>query len=529
MSRKTFLILSILSGILLSLPWISSILSYSIFFAFIPLLIVEDQIAQHKQSQNSILLFSYPLLTFLTWNILSTWWIAYVSFSGMIIISVINAFLMAIVWWLMHLIHRKYTAQTGYFSLIVFWLTFEFLHFNWSVNWPWLTLGNAFANSVKLIQWYEFTGILGGSLWILLSNLLIFNIYKNIYNKSFPVIVKLGSYLLAIILLPVCLSLFQYFNYEEKGEVRLVVVLQPNIEPYSEKFSGISSEQQTLRLISLAETIVTDSTDYILAPETSIAQMWEDQAMKQNIALQPINSLIDKHINSRFIVGAITQKEIDSGAHNSSSSRKTVDGRSYNVFNSAVLIDHSGNVQFGHKSLLVSGVEKMPFEKYFSFLGKYIVDLGGVSGSLSSANQISVFKGINQDKIGSVICFESVFGEYVGSAVEKGANLIFVLTNDGWWKDSPGVWQHFSYSRLRAIENRKNIARSANTGISGFIDSQGNVLKKTDVNTIDAISFELQINNLITFYAKYGDYLGRISLFLSGLIFIFIMIHRLIK
>lgn len=528
MGRKTLLSLlslSVLSGVLLSLPWIFSSFSLAMFFAFIPLLAVEDQIATKKQSQSSIAVLLYGLLTFFIWNVLSTWWIAFVSLSGMIIIAGINAFLMAIVWWLMHLVHRKFTALTGYFSLVVFWLTFEFLHFNWSINWPWLTLGNGFANSVKLVQWYEFTGILGGSLWVLLSNLLIFRFFQSIYRKKMPEAVKFGSFSLAIILLPICFSLLQYYNYDEKGEVREVVVLQPNIDPFTEKFSGMSDQEQTHRLISLAETIISDSTDYVLAPETALAQMWENQGTNQNEALQSIYSLIDKYPNVRFVVGAMTKKEIVAGEPVSSSVRQTDDGRLYNVFNSALMIDHSEKIQVGHKSLLVSGVEKMPFEKYLSFLRKYIVDLGGVSGSLSSADQITVFEGAVQDKIGSVICFESAFGAHVGNAVANGANLIFVLTNDGWWKDSPGVGQHFSYSRLRAIETRRSIARSANTGISGFINPKGDVVRKSDVNTSTAIISEIRINSTITFYVMYGDYLGRVSMFLSGLILIYLMIQ----
>ncbi|MDP2112494.1 MAG: apolipoprotein N-acyltransferase, partial [Bacteroidota bacterium] len=149
MGRKTLLLLSVVSGLLLSLPWICPSFSSSMFIAFIPLLFVEDQITRKKQSQKSIVLFLYALLSFLVWNVLSTWWIACVSISGMIIIAVINAFLMAFVWWMMHLVCRKFAARAGYLSLVVFWLTFEFLHFNWSINWPWLTLGNGFANSVK--------------------------------------------------------------------------------------------------------------------------------------------------------------------------------------------------------------------------------------------------------------------------------------------------------------------------------------------------------------------------------------------
>jgi apolipoprotein N-acyltransferase len=526
MGRKTLLLLSVASGLLLSLPWIFPSFSLVMFIAFIPLLFVEDQITLKKHSKKSIVLFLYALSSFFVWNVLSTWWIAFVSLSGMIIIAAINAFLMAFVWWMMHLVRRKFAAMAGYLSLVVFWLTFEFLHFNWSINWPWLTLGNGFANSVKLVQWYEFSGVLGGSLWVLLSNILIFRFIKSVFRKEMPEAVKFGSLSIAIILLPVCLSLFQYHNYKENGEVREVVILQPNIDPFTEKFSGMGDEEQTQRLISLAETIISDSTDYVLAPETALAQMWEDQKIHQNVVLQPVNSLIDKYPNVRFIVGAMTKKEIVAGQPVSSSVRQTDDGRLYNVFNSALMVDHSGKVQVGHKSLLVSGVEKMPFEKYFSFLRKYTVDLGGVSGSLSSSGQLTVFDGSSQDKIGSVICFESAFGAHVGNAVANGANLIFVMTNDGWWKDSPGVGQHFSYSRLRAIETRRSVVRSANTGISGFINQKGDVVKKSGVNTSTAIISEIRINNTITFYVLYGDYIGRISMFLSGLILIYLIIQK---
>lgn len=525
MGRKTLLLLSVISGFLLSLPWIFPSFSLIMFFAFVPFLFVEDQIVVKKLSQKSVVLFLYALLSFLVWNVLSTWWIAFVSFSGMIIIAVINSFLMALVWWMMHLVRRKFAARAGYLSLVVFWLTFEFLHFNWSINWPWLTLGNGFANSVEFIQWYEFTGVLGGSLWVLLSNLLIFRLVKSIFRKEMPEAVKFGSFSLAIILLPVCLSLFQYFRYEEKGEIREVLVLQPNIDPFREKFSGMSDEEQTHRLISLAETIISDSTDYVLAPETALAQMWEDQEISQNLVLQPVNSLIDKYPNVKFVVGAMTKKEIVAGEPVSSSARQADDGRLYNVFNSALMINHSRKVQTGHKSLLVSGVEKMPFEKYFSFLRKYTVDLGGVSGSLAAANQLTVFDGSGQDKIGSVICFESAFGAHLGNAVANGANLIFVMTNDGWWKDSPGVEQHFSYSRLRAIETRRSVVRSANTGISGFINQKGDVVRKSNVNTSTAFISEIRTNSTITFYVLYGDYLGRVSMFLSGLIMIYLLVQ----
>lgn len=518
------MLLSVISGLLLSLPWITISFSWILFVAFVPLLIVEDQIVRQKQSKRSIVLFFYALVAFLVWNVLSTWWIAYISFPGMEIITGTNAFLMACVWWLMHLVRRRLSAQTGYFSLVVFWLTFEYFHFHWSIQWPWMMLGNGLANSVKLIQWYEYTGVLGGSLWILLANILIFSVYKSFLERQFSKSLQLFASFSLLIAVPVSWSLYRYYTYSEDGKTVEIVVLQPNINPYTDKFSGMSAEEQTHRLISLAETIVTDSTDYVLAPETALATMVEDETLRQNNAVAPIVSLVAKYQNLRFVSGAITQRKLRSGEPISYTSRQSEDGHFYDIFNSALLFDHSENVQIGHKSILVSGVEKMPFQKYFSFLGRYVVSVGGTSGSLSSANQPTVFEGSNQDKIGSVICFESVFGEYVGSAVKNGANMIFIMTNDGWWKDSPGIRQHFGFSRLRAIETRRSIVRSANTGISGFINERGDVIRKTSVNFCCAINEKIRLNDSITFYVMYGDYLGWVSLLLSCLILIYLLI-----
>jgi len=524
MIHKKSLLLSVLSGILLSSPWLSSSFTWTLFIAFVPLLIVEDQIVNHKQSHRSILMFFYALLTFLVWNVLSTWWIAYVSFGGMLLIAFLNSFLMACVMWLMHLIRRKFAVQTGYFSWIVFWLTFEYLHFHWPIQWPWLTLGNGFSNAVQLIQWYEYTGVLGGSLWVLVINIFLYSIYKSLSESRFNKFIQLSGVIFILILLPVSWSLVRYYSYTEKGKTVEVVVLQSNINPYSEKFSRISTKEQTKRLISLAKTIVSDSTQYVLAPETALAPLWEGDSLKQNKALKSIDSLIIKYPSIRFVAGAITQNKLSKDEPISFIARQAADGNYYDVFNSALLIDRSAIVQIGHKSILVSGVEKMPFQKYFSFLGKYALQLGGISGSLTAASQSTAFEGADGVKIGSVICFESVFGEYVASVVKKGANLIFIMTNDGWWKASPGNSQHFAFSRLRAIETRRSIVRSANTGISGFINERGDVIKEANVNTCVAVSLRIHLNDTITFYVTYGDYLGWVSALLSCMTLLYFLI-----
>jgi len=158
--------------------------------------------------------------------------------------------------------------------------------------------------------------------------------------------------------------------------------------------------------------------------------------------------------------------------------------------------------------------------------------LGGTSGGLGSQESPSVFNSpTKSDKtlLAPIICYESIYGEYVTEYSRKGANLFAIITNDGWWDDSPGYKQHMAYARLRAIENRRSIVRSANTGISAVIDPMGNVSQQT--NWWEATSFltEVSINNELTFYAKFGDYLGRIAGFVATLLILLTLVKSLNK
>ena len=522
MRRIQLFFLSVISGILLSFPWIFSGLDWVLLFAFVPLLLADSLQLQQRKFENLSSSFLIGFIAFLLWNVLSTWWISYVSFLGMLFITSLNSLFMSSVWWLKNKVHQKFGAASGYFSLVVFWIAFEFLNHHGLLPWPWLTLGNGFANAVKIIQWYEFTGVLGGSVWILLSNILIFIAVRNLLDQAPRKFVRSSGLALSAIIFPIALSLYLYFDYSEKGAIQNVVVLQPNIDPYTEKFSGMSADDQISKLISLADSKITDSTDLVLAPETSLPTLWEDSLALQSPSLLPISQIIDRFPNVSFIVGAITQRKFRSGEPVSNTARQSNDGKySFDVFNSAVMIDRTGMIQFSHKNILVAGVEKDPFREYFSFLPDYMLDLGGINGSLASGKDPKVFDLPGSGKIGSVICFESVFGEHVRQLVMNGANYTAVLTNDGWWKDSPGVWQHFGYSKIRAIETRRSVVRSANTGISGCINQRGDVLVQTKIDVCDGVSSRIEMNNSITFYVRHGYYLGWISLFLSGMIGIY--------
>ena len=149
----------------------------------------------------------------------------------------------------------------------------------------------------------------------------------------------------------------------------------------------------------------------------------------------------------------------------------------------------------------------------------YSITMGIARGTLKTDPESKTLN-FNGHKIGVPICYESAFGEYVSTFCKKGADLLFVITNDGWWGDTPGYRQHFEFSKLRAIENRRCVARSANTGRSGFFNQRGDVLQQTQYWVPDAIKATLKANTKITFYAKHGDYLSRIAVYLTFVLLI---------
>jgi apolipoprotein N-acyltransferase len=132
-------------------------------------------------------------------------------------------------------------------------------------------------------------------------------------------------------------------------------------------------------------------------------------------------------------------------------------------------------------------------------------------------------------KVAPVICFESVFGEYLNDYILNGANLIFVITNDGWWGNSPGHRQHLTFSQIRAIETRRSIARSANTGISAFISQRGEIQQPTRYWEPAVIRQQINANTEITTYVRYGDYIARLSIFVTIGLILITFVRRIMK
>jgi len=523
MKRSTRLILSGSSGILLSLAWLD-FPGWILFAAFLPLLVLDDFFVKEKKQFRSVAFWGHTYLVFLIWNGLTTWWVWHATPFGAVLVIFLNSFLMSLTWWLAHIARRNLPGNLGYLALVTFWLSFEFFHFHWEIEWPWLTLGNGFANNIKLIQWYEYTGTLGGSLWILVVNILLFKILHKFVQggalKSEPA----GMILLAILVFfPIGYSLFSYSTQKEQTNPRKILIIQPNIDPYNESHNETGAYQAMDKFISLVNDNFTDSIHYIVGPETVFEQNWDEEKLNEYPQFFKIKEIVEFNKGTNLVIGASTYRIYHPGETVPGTARVMRDGTRFDRYNSSVFVTSGSPEQVYHKSILVSGVEKMPYRKYLKIFEKFIINLGGTYGSLGIQKSPTNFRAPDGTLIAVPICYESVFGGYLTEFVRNGANLIFIITNDGWWKNTPGYRQHLSFARLRAIETRRSIARSANTGISCFINQRGEILQKTSWWQDGALTGNLNASDKITFYVRYGDYIARISLYISGLILLYML------
>ncbi len=509
----------------ISFPYTGS-LTPLVFISWVPLFIVENNVFNKKYRSSKVYLHAF--LSFFIYNLGSTWWIWNASAGGAVFAIVLNAIIMAFVYYLSHLIRKRVEGKIGYLIFILGWISFEYLHYYWELSYPWLTLGNVFSITPSLVQWYSLTGVLGGTFWVLIINVLLFQVLNSVLIKkqNWKNEIKSISLLIGILVLPLIYSIITYVNYEESKNPIEVIALQPNVDPYNEKFN-LDLKVQLDKLFEEADKLVTPKTKFILAPETAVsASFYEDELT----SLPFYQYMLDRKknwFNASFYVGASTLKVFQT--KKSAASRKMEGGPGfYESYNTSLLIDEFNSPSFVHKSKLVLGVEKIPFLTMIPWLADLAIDLDGASGSLGIEEEPRVLKA-SQTVFAPIICYESIYGEFIAQQVRKGAEEIFVITNDGWWGNTPGYKQHASFSQLRAIENRRDVVRSANTGISCFINQRGDVIQKTEWWKQTAIKGIVNKNKELTFYSRFGDLIGKLASLILSVLLIFKVIERVVK
>ena len=508
MKKYQKLLFAVTSGLLLAASWPLRGCTALIFIALVPLLYVEERISKGEKGN----IFGLSYLTFLIWNVLTTWWV-WNATPAAILAWVLTALFMATVFWAFHFTKIKlHNSPIGNYLLIPYWMAFELLQYHWAVKWPWLNLGNVFSPCTTWIQWYSVTGVAGGTLWILLVNILISNLAACDRKNDKNAIRWNVAGVIAVLALPIIVSKIMYNHYEEKGTDTEVIVIQQNCDPWNEQFESEYYDETIQRNVDLAEKAVTSETRFVVSSESAIQEgIWLHE-MNDVRALKILGKFIEAHPQCCFVIGGTTYEYVPKGMENDFPARRMRStNHYYYAHNSALLID-TLNVQHRNKSQLVVGVEAIP--EWMGFLKNFSITMGIARGTLKT-DPYSHNMSFGNHHAGVAICYESAFGGYVSEFARKGADLLFVITNDGWWGDTPGYKQHFEFSKLRAIENRRCVARSANTGKSGFFNQKGDVIQKTEYWKEDVIKATLKANTEKTFYSKHGDYLYKIAMWMT--------------
>jgi apolipoprotein N-acyltransferase len=431
---------------------------------------------------------------------------------------------MYIPWWAYRKAKNAVGIKKALFLFTCLWLGYEYLHLNWQITWPWLVLGNVFAKHNFTVQWYEITGALGGSLWVLLGNASIFLALEN--RKKFSWL-KPSLY----VALPIVFSLLLLVRVSFDSVLLTKVVdyemliVQPNVDPY-EKFNQGEEVSTLKRMLYLAEKEITENTAYVIMPETAVVESVNEDYPNSIESIQVLKQFVKDHPQIHLITGAASYNFYEDGERRKETARKNMRGEEFEFYNTAIEVDSSGNIDWYHKSKLVPGVEKMPYPRIFSFLEYFSIDMGGIAGSLGSDDKAKAFKAGEKPDVAPLICYESVFPDYVNDFVLDGAQMLLVVTNDGWWRNTDGHKQHMYYACLRAIENRRPVYRSANTGISCSIDAKGTITERTKWWEAKVLKVNAVPHEGLTFYTRYGDLIGAFASFLGVFFFISVMVKR---
>ncbi|WP_407478356.1 apolipoprotein N-acyltransferase [Elizabethkingia meningoseptica] len=527
--------LSVLSGLLFAVSWPAHGIPVFIFFAFVPLMLLEHHLTNFsKIKRKKWAVFGFSFLSFFIWNVLTTWWLfnsknpdGSHSIIAVAVPTLLNSTMMSLVFLFYYIYKKRIGTYLGLVFFVALWICFEKFHSTWEFSWPWLTLGNAFAGWHQWVQWYDTTGVFGGSLWILLANIFAYYAYRlfQVTRKRKELIKNIVIFL-AIILIPLSLSLVKYNQVQLTSEKTVnAVLLQPELDPYTEKYNKdsltISNE-----LLDIAKKNAKGKVDFFIAPETAIPGYGgiSENGFAHSQILNTIQDFTKQYPQSVFLTGASTYKVYRDEASKSETAYLIENaGVWVDSYNTALQIIPGQKVETYHKGKLVPGVESFPYITVLKpLLGEAMLNFGGTIASLGSDKERKVFSNpFNPAVVAPIICYESVYGEYVTEYVKNGANLLAIVTNDSWWGYSPGHRQLLALAKLRAIETRKEVVRAANSGTSAHINARGDVVENLPYGARGAIQVKAYVFEGQTPYVKYGDVIYRLALFVFGFLFIY--------
>ena len=514
------LLLVLLSVALLSIGWLGGT-GLTLLVALVPLLIISENLSD--STRDWWRMCGWGALTFLLWSAATIWWVWIATPIGPITAAIFGTFYNLCALMTYHYTSKRAPRALAYTLLASIWLATEFVYYSADVmTFPWLLLGHGFSGDVWAVQWYEYTGIFGGSLWVLASNIAVFEILR---TRTTTARVRAAM----IVLIPIVVSLVLLFSYTPSERTTQISVIQPNVPCYEDVRITMGKMDPTQDVMDLMADVPATSS-FVLMPESALAYFPRIGSVEERNLHYYAPLLRDiqgeSHPDTKLITGASTT--VRYGDTKATDTAHYYDGYGwYDQYNSALLINCNGETEnIYHKGKLVIGVEAVPMKSLFD---TFEVDLGGVSGQLGWGKEHTLFSN-DGVMIGPAICYEGLYGGYFLGFARQGAEVMALISNDGWWGNTPGHKRLFDFCRLRAIETRRAIARSANTGISGFISPTGKTIgERLTWEEEGVLTAEVELRSEKTIYTLYGDWIARIASYVAVLAIMYYVAYRIRK
>ncbi len=520
MRKHHLALLAAASGILMGIAFPPFTFGSVAWFAWIPLFFLAEEL----RADRSFLRWIY--FSMFVFNAITLYWTGgfihgkdlYMMLAGtMLLVGHPLLFSVPFLGW--RFLRRRVGVAGSWAAFPFLWVTLEYLHSINQFSFPWLLFGNTQTNDLTMIQIASATGVYGISFIVAASNVVGYLLLSGILRKERRVL-ALPSVALAATL--VCLWAVPRFvgarilatrtATNSSREVRVGVV-QPNIDPF-EKWSG-HEESQMEGLLRLTGFIADNGVDLVLWPETATpfyllhpsSSMW----------LSRVREVVDRR-SINLLSGVPDIVYYPSDAEAPRGSKISENGHRYDSYNSSMLLQpRQAEIQKYAKIVLVPFAEHVPYSESLNFLNaaQWNFGLGGWSiGRDTTVFQFQARSG--PARCANFICYESVFPGFVAGFVRKGAEFLTVVTNDSWWGNTSGAYQHERFAVLRAVENRRWVVQCANGGISCVIDPEGRVKDSLGMYRAGAFVARVQLNDEITFYTEHGDWFARLCVAIAG-------------
>ncbi len=445
--------------------------------------------------------------------------------GGMCIVFNFFAVLVCLSIWFF--IRIRVSRPAGFLLMPVFWVAGEYIQTHVDVLIPWSALGNAFTYTPVPAQIAAFGGVALLSFWALLLNVLVLALALTFRKEKTPVPAS-GRRIFLLILWLVVFATPHYFGWRElhhtdDGSTPLndfvkMSVVQPNVNAYEKWHTPGAMEVG--KLIGMTRTASSEHIpDCVIWPESAIPLFILDP--ENDSLLQALHRMVDS-LGIICITGYDDKRFYGPGEALTMSRKLAQDGRAYRIYNGAmVLTPDEKDVMKYYKIILVPFTESIPYASSLPFVNLDFLRLNLGFDDCAPGTDTTVFplrvRPGKTIRASALICYESAFPEFTSQFAKKGADIIIVITNDSWWGNTSGPYQHERFAVLRAIENRRWVVQCANGGISAFVDPYGRVAAETEMFREGILTWPVSIGQAEgnTFFTLHGDWLGR-GCFVSG-------------